>query len=246
MAEPDTRFMTPILAGVGALQQVVNDVDLDLAARGAARKRRPDNRRRAGAGAQGDAAAAPRSEGCSPTPTCWRASSVASTESCTGREAGDVGFAARTRSAFLASSTTTSTWRSDAGASRLREDLGPRRRDPRDAPLDFYARSSRARRGSRTGPSSSAVRGRRRRPARRAATPSSGSACVAAHRGFQLGLELLLLIPRIGSARASATSGRRRARGRVFPEKFSTPTRKVRRICTRALAPPPRPSATRS
>ncbi len=63
------------------------------------------------------------------------------------------------------------------------------------------------------------------------------SRCVAAHKGFQLGLELLLLVPRVG-----ARSGFLDVRVDddltiAFPEPFADETRAVE--LARALAPPP-------
>ena len=65
--------------------------------------------------------------------------------------------------------------------------------------------------------------------------------CVAAHRGFQEGLELLLLIPRIGqrSSFLDITVGEDLVP--VFPEKFQD--EELGQSCLRALAPPPRASS---
>ncbi len=63
-------------------------------------------------------------------------------------------------------------------------------------------------------------------------------ACVAAHRGYQLGLDLLLLPARVGLRSRFLNIGVDAALRPHFPEKFtSDPV--FARACTRALAPPP-------
>jgi acetyl/propionyl-CoA carboxylase alpha subunit len=62
-------------------------------------------------------------------------------------------------------------------------------------------------------------------------------ACVASHRGFQLGLELLLLIPRIGRRSGFLDVRVGDDLAPVFPAVFTDPESQVQR--TRALAPPP-------
>ncbi len=73
------------------------------------------------------------------------------------------------------------------------------------------------------------------------ADPELWNACVAAHRGFQAGLELLLLIPRIGVAAGFSDIRVNEAYEVVFPEKFTQPD--ALRDGIRALAPPPRASS---
>jgi acetyl/propionyl-CoA carboxylase alpha subunit len=65
--------------------------------------------------------------------------------------------------------------------------------------------------------------------------------CVAAHRGHQLGLELLLLIPRIGIASGFLDIRVDEELRIVFPERFLAPEQT--KVCIRALVPPP-PAAT--
>jgi len=62
-------------------------------------------------------------------------------------------------------------------------------------------------------------------------------ACVAAHRGFQLGLELLLLIPRIGIRSGFSDIAVDDELEVGFPEAFVNPDSQA--LLTRALAPPP-------
>ena len=66
-------------------------------------------------------------------------------------------------------------------------------------------------------------------------------ACQAAHRGHQLGLELLLMIPRLGIASGFAGVDVDENLRVVFPEKFTNTDEMAE--CTRALAPPPLASA---
>ena len=67
--------------------------------------------------------------------------------------------------------------------------------------------------------------------------------CVAAHRGFQLGLELLLLIPRLGLRSGFLEVGVDGALEPVFPERFrpGSDSSEVEHL-TRLLAPPPKAS----
>jgi acetyl/propionyl-CoA carboxylase alpha subunit len=66
-------------------------------------------------------------------------------------------------------------------------------------------------------------------------------ACVASHRGFQLGLELLLIIPRIAVEAGFADITVSEALEPIFPDQFLDP--KVASELTRALAPPPKASS---
>jgi biotin carboxyl carrier protein len=61
--------------------------------------------------------------------------------------------------------------------------------------------------------------------------------CVAAHRGFQAGLEILLLIPRIGLRSEFLAVTVNEELQPVFPARFTDSDETTR--CTRALAPPP-------
>jgi len=67
------------------------------------------------------------------------------------------------------------------------------------------------------------------------------SECVAAHRGFQEGLELLLLVPRIGHQAGFLDITVGDDLVPVFPEKFED--EEFGKDCLRALAPPPRASS---
>src|SRR5262249_11960024 len=61
--------------------------------------------------------------------------------------------------------------------------------------------------------------------------------CVAAHRGFQLGLDLLLIIPRVGLRPGFPGVGVDEQLAVVSPERFSDT--KTAAELARALAPPP-------
>ena len=65
--------------------------------------------------------------------------------------------------------------------------------------------------------------------------------CVAAHRGFQLGLELLLMIPRIAVQSGFAEIHVNEALEPVFPDQFLE--EKTAAPLRRALAPPPTASS---
>jgi biotin carboxyl carrier protein len=65
--------------------------------------------------------------------------------------------------------------------------------------------------------------------------------CQAAHRGFQLGLELLLLIPRLGLRAGFADVTVNKALEPVFPDRFTSPEKVA--ALTRLLAPPPKASS---
>ena len=79
MAEPSTRFMQSYLAAVGALQQVVNDVDVRARLRPSSRAARP--RRRAACSPRRRRCSSGRSSACSRARTCSAASSAATTAS---------------------------------------------------------------------------------------------------------------------------------------------------------------------
>jgi biotin carboxyl carrier protein len=65
--------------------------------------------------------------------------------------------------------------------------------------------------------------------------------CVAAHRGFQLGLEMLLMIPRIGMKSGFSEIAVSDSLEPIFPERFLDEDQ-IRSL-TRALAPPPKASS---
>jgi biotin carboxyl carrier protein len=66
-------------------------------------------------------------------------------------------------------------------------------------------------------------------------------ACAASHRGFQVGLEILLLIPRIAAQSGFAEVGVNEILEPVFPAQFLDP--EISAELTRALAPPPKASS---
>ena len=135
-----------------------------------------------------------------------------------------------------ASSTTSSTWRTRPEQAAVGEDLGSRPGDPRARRSPSTPRSSAAP-ARRAAPSSRRCSRASRRRRCAAATTRSGARCLAAHRGFQLGLELLLLMPRIGAA-LGLPRGRASTRSCApsFPERFTE---------TRAQAPSSRARSRR-
>ncbi len=74
-----------------------------------------------------------------------------------------------------------------------------------------------------------------------AADDAAWEACQAAHRGHQLGLELLLMIPRLGAISGFSEIQVGDDLEPVFPEKFVDAERVTQ--ATKALAPPPKASA---
>jgi biotin carboxyl carrier protein len=62
--------------------------------------------------------------------------------------------------------------------------------------------------------------------------------CVAAHRGFQAGLELLLLIPRLGMRAGFNDVSVSKSLEPVFPDRFTDPNSSAE--LARGLAPPPK------
>ncbi len=66
-------------------------------------------------------------------------------------------------------------------------------------------------------------------------------ACLAAHRGFQLGMEILLVLPRLGAHSEFLEVGVDKQLRPFFPARFTDPARMAEDV--RALAPPPKASA---
>jgi biotin carboxyl carrier protein len=71
--------------------------------------------------------------------------------------------------------------------------------------------------------------------------PALWEACVASHRGFQIGLDLLLLLPRIGIRSGFLDVTLDETLRPVFPDRFLDPDAAA--LARRALAPPPVASA---
>ena len=192
MAEPDTRFMASYLAAVGALAQLARDVDLELAATELSRALPDDEAREVFARKQTllvrpiqRLLANAHVLGGFLGPLRGRALDRAATSEPRLRRQPDP-LPARALSLPP-----------DGGEPRhaaVGEDLGGRRGDARRR--RGVLRRGRAAHGRALVGPRRAVRGRAR--PRLAADDALWRACGAAHRGHQLGLELLLLIPRLG------------------------------------------------
>jgi len=233
MAEPSTRFMQSYLAAVGALQRVADDVDLELAVR------------ETGARAP-DAEAAPllaAKQTLLQRPLERLLANAHLLGGFLGRYDGALWERRGDDIAFVANPV--------RFLERLyhflnledRADKPPAEKvwdhdaEILEAGLAFYADVE-----ARTGASSHAEL--EALFASAAAPPAlcDGDAalwqrCQAAHRGFQLGLELLLLIPRIGLRAGFLDVGVDEELQLVFPERFLDADAMA--SDTRALAPPP-------
>ena len=233
MAEPSTRFMTSYLAGVGALQQVVNDVDVE-AALGLLLARAKDADEKRVLGAKQTLLQRPierllenphvlggflgRYDG-----ELWDASDRAHVRF----RANPVDFLAALYD-FLdlearpGEPPSEQIWDHDA--------------EVLDAARAFYAEVA-ARTGKRTAAELEALFGGAPDRALSGGDGALWQRCVAAHRGFQAGLDALLVIPRIGVRSGFLDITVNEELQPVFPAKF-TEAESVQ-ACTRALSPPP-------
>jgi biotin carboxylase/biotin carboxyl carrier protein len=232
MAEPDTRFMTSYLAAVGGLQQVVRDVDLELAM-GELLGRQPDDAARA---------VLARKETLLLRPVRCLLADPHVLGGFLGRfdgklwstEDGELDFAAnpvhflRELYHYLDLE--------DAPGKPPAERIWDHDDEILQAALGFYERVSEF-----TGVASwrelQALLEGERDERIAGADDARWEACRAAHRGFQLGLELLLLIPRIGVAAGFDGVFVDEELRVVFPECFLDPA--VVAECTGSLESPP-------
>jgi len=106
--------------------------------------------------------------------------------------------------------------------------------------LDFYARVAKAT-GTDDWDELRAVFGAPSNDAVAAGDPDLWAACQAAHRGYQLGLEMLLALPRIGLQSGFLEIRIDEHLEPIFPEQFHDP--EIMKELTRALAPPPKQSS---
>ncbi len=233
MAEPNTRFMQSFLAAVGALRQMVNDVDLELAAAELV-KAQPDAEAR-------DVLIAKETLLVRPVHELLANPHVLA------------GFLGRFDSEL---------WQVDGG--EVRFEANPVRfldrlyhfLDMEERPgvspsekiwehdqgilasgLAFYDEVE-----ARTGAASAAELEALFAGAEDARLCGGDTAlwdaCVASHRGFQVGLELLLLIPRIGVRSSFLEITVDESLVPSFPERFQDAEEMA--ACTRALSPPPK------
>jgi acetyl/propionyl-CoA carboxylase alpha subunit len=235
MAEPTTRFTQPFLAAVGALQQLANDVDVPLAF--------DEVMRRTAAGAQ---------------------RLLAAKETLLERPLGALLANPHVLAGFLGRYDGELWKRADGGVvfaanpirflERLYHflDLEERPGKPPSEKiwdhdqellgraLGFYAEVEK-----RTGVSDHAALEKlfAGRPSKALAGDDAAlwARCQAAHRGHQLGLELLLLIPRIGLRAGFLDVSVNEELQPVFPERFLDASEQAQLL--RVLAPPPQAAA---
>jgi len=232
MAEPTTRFMTSYLGAVGALQQMADSLDLELAfgqvVRGAV-----DKHARAALEAK---------ETLLIRPLARLFANAHLVGGFLGRYDGEL-------------------WKSDGASVRFVAnpvhflerlyhflDLEPRADKPPaeqiwehdavilDAALAFYAEVE-ARTGARDFDALAKLFGGKPVTEISGGDDALWSRCVAAHKGFQLGLELLLIIPRAGARSSFLDIRVEDDLSIVFPDRFLDETRAAE--LARALAPPP-------
>jgi acetyl/propionyl-CoA carboxylase alpha subunit len=232
MAEPDTRFMTSYLAAVGALQQVAQDVDLELAMR-ELHGRQPDDEARA---------VLARKETLLLRPLQRLLDDPHAFGGFLGRFDGRLWEADNDALDFAANPVHFLRELYDYLDLEEAPDKPPSDRiwdhdqEILQAALGFYERVSELT-GVAGWPELRALLEGARDERIAGADDARWEACRAAHRGFQLGLDLLLMIPRIAAAAgfdAICVDDELRVR---FPERFLDPTAAAR--CAEALEPPP-------
>ncbi|MBM4267383.1 MAG: biotin carboxylase [Deltaproteobacteria bacterium] len=236
MAEPTTGFMQPYLAAVGALAQVTADVDLELAA-AKLMKSQPDAHARKVLATKETLLVRPI-EKILASPHVFAGFLGRYDGDLWTRADGTVRFAANPIHFlerlyyFLNLEEVPSKPPSEKIWSQDEEILA--------AALEFYAEVER-RTGARSWSELEALFSGKRADKLCGREDGLWQECLAAHRGFQVGLELLLLLPRIGlrTGFLDLTVGEDLAP--VFPEIFLD-AKKTTEL-TRALAPPPKASA---
>jgi acetyl/propionyl-CoA carboxylase alpha subunit len=232
MAAPDTRFMIAFLAGVGSLQQLLDDVDLDLALAELSRRQEDGEARTVLA----------RKETLLLRPIEKLFANPHLLAGFLGRFEGvywtrsqdDVGFAANPVGLLDAlyhylhmeeepgKPPSEKIWDHDGAILRSAQ--------------DFYASVSRAT-GLEDWAALQELFAGARDDRLAAGDDARWQACVAAHRGFQLGLELLLVIPRIGIRSGFCDIAVNEELEVVFPDAFVNSDAQA--LLTRSLAPPP-------
>ena len=234
MAEPDTRFMASYLAAVGALAQLARDIDLELAANEMARSMRDDEARAAFAEKQ--------------TLLVRPIQRLLANAHVLG------GFLGRFDGVLWVSHDDEPSF-AENPIRFLRElyHYLQMEENPDTPPSDkiwaddavilgaaeaFYAEVTR-RTGAHWSDLEALFAGAR--DARLADSAALWQACVAAHRGHQLGLDLLLLIPRLGVRSGFSEVTVDETLKVVFPARFLDADKASEFV--KALAPPPPASA---
>jgi biotin carboxyl carrier protein len=233
MAEPNTRFMIPYLAGLGSLQQIVDYVDVDLAlGELLTRATDPDAKKVLAA-----------KQTLLQRPIEKLLSDVHVFGGFLGRFDGELWQADATGEVrFLANPVRM--------LSELYHfvDLEPRADEPpseqiwaHDADILDAAKAFYAEVEERTGRAShdelEALFGGNEDAALSGGDSDLWARCVASHRGFQAGLEVLLVLPRIGVQSEFLSITVNDELQPVFPDRFMNP--EEAETCTRALSPPP-------
>jgi acetyl/propionyl-CoA carboxylase alpha subunit len=234
MAEPDTRFMASYLAAVGALAQLARDVDLELAANELSRGM-PDDEARAVFAAKQTLLVRPIQRLLANAHVLG--GFLGRFEGVLWTTPDDEPVFADNPIRFLRelyhylqmeenpdTPASDKIWEDDAAI------LG--------AAEAFYAEVAR-RTGARSSDLDALFAGRR--DPRLAADDAVWRACGAAHRGHQLGLEILLLIPRLGARSGFSEVTVDETLKVVFPARFLDAEKASE--CIKALAPPPPASA---
>jgi acetyl/propionyl-CoA carboxylase alpha subunit len=232
MAEPNTRFMSAFLAGVGSLQQLLDDVDLEVAFAELSKRQEDGDARTVLA----------RKETLLLRPIEKLFANPHLLAGFLGRFEGvywtrdqdDVGFAANPVGLL------------DALYHYLHMEEEPGKPpsekiwDHDDAILrsahDFYASVAHAT-GIEDWVALQELFEGARDDRLAAGDDARWQACVAAHRGFQLWLDLLLLIPRIGIRSGFSYIAVNEELEVVFPDAFVNPDSQT--LLTRSLSPPP-------
>ena len=231
MAEPSTRFVPAYLAAVGALRQLVQDVDPETAFSEALRRVEPEARKLLAA-----------KETLLERPLARLFANAHGLGGFLGRYDGELWCVEGSEVRFAANPV--------HFLERLHHflDLEERPGKPPSeklwdhdqailkAALDFYAEVE-ARTGARDPDALARLFAGEPNADLTGGDPDLWARCQAAHRGHQLGLELLLLIPRSGLRSGFLEVTVNEELQPVFPERFTEPASMA--ALTRALAPPP-------
>ena len=236
MAEPTTGFMQPFLTAVGCLQEVIDDIDLDIALGEISRRHEGEDARRVLAAKQT----------LLHRPIAELLSNPHVLAGFLGRHEGEL-FARSKKDVHFVANPVRFLERlyhfldlEYVDTKPPSERIWDHDRKILDAALAFYAEVE-----SRTG-ASTPEELEKLFSSKSSKKLSGGDSklwkqAVAAHRGFQAGLELLLLIPRIGLRAGFLDISVGKDLIPVFPDRFRDAD--VTKSALRALAPPPQASA---
>jgi len=233
MAEPNTRFMSSYLGAVGALAQVANDLDLELAY-GELQKRAKQRDARAVLEAK---------ETLLLRPLARLFANAHLLGGFLGRYDGELWKAANGQVAFVANPVRFLERLYHFLDLEARTDKPPAEQiwdhdlEILQSALDFYAEIE-SRTGAASHPELESLFSGKPSTALSGGDATLFAKCLAAHRGFQLGLELLLLIPRAGARSGFLDVRLEDDLSISFPERFADA--KSAAELARALAPAPK------